>query len=89
MSESRFDSTAAATIVGMIVLSAICMVLYRIGTTGGWLIDASGHHLSSLGLTIYTVPLVGLPLAVILMVVVLIRIAIRRSRAAKQAQQPS
>jgi len=82
ISESRADSAMAAMIVGLIVLSALCMVLYMLGTAGGWLV-ADGR-LTSLGLTIYFVPWIALPLGVILMVVVLIRIGIRRRRQSKQ-----
>ena len=83
ISESRADTVMAAMIVGMIVLSALCMILYMIGTAGHWLLDDAGR-ITSLGLTVYFVPWIALPLAVILMIVVLVRISIRRRRQSQQ-----
>ncbi len=79
ISDSRIDTVLAAMIVGIIVLSAISMILYMIGTSAGWFI--AGNHITPIGQSIWILPFVGLPIAVILMVVVLIRVGVRRSRA--------
>ncbi|MBO9578593.1 MAG: hypothetical protein J7480_07485 [Microbacteriaceae bacterium] len=78
ISDSRLDRVFAAMIVGIIVLSVIAMILLMIGSAGGWLTG-------SLYATVWAVPFVGLPIAVILMIVVTIRIALRRRRENEQA----
>ncbi len=79
-SENRADGVLAAMIVGLIVLSVLCMIFYMIGTAGGWLTGSTAA-------TVWFTPFLGLPIAVILMLIVTVRIAVRRSRASKRAQQ--
>jgi len=76
ISDNRVDSTLAAMIVGIIILSVISMIFYMIGTSGGWM---TGMFAAM----VWVLPFVGLPIAIILMLTVLIRVAVRRSRANK------
>ncbi len=78
ISDNRLDSVIAAMIVGIIIVSVVAMIFYMIGTSGGWLVG-------NFAVMVWVLPFIGLPIAIILMLVVLIRVAIRRSRANKRA----
>jgi len=77
ISDSPVDRVLAAMIVGIIIISVLSIILYMIGTAGGWLTGGAAY-------SIWAIFFVGLPIAVILMVVVTIRIAIRRRRENEQ-----
>jgi len=64
-------------IVGIIVLCLAAMVLNMFGTAGGWL---SG----GLYQAVVLLPFVGLPIAIILMIVVTVRLGARRRRQAQR-----
>lgn len=73
ISDSPLDRVLASMIVGIIVLSVVAIIVYMIGTAGGWLVGATAY-------IVWAVFFVGLPIAIVLMIVVTIRIAIRRRR---------
>lgn len=79
ISDSRLDRVLASMIVGIIGLAVIAIIVYMIGTAGGWLLDGQGG-VSGIGQATFAVFFLGLPIAIILMIVVTIRIAIRRRR---------
>ncbi len=78
ISDNRLDSVLAAMIVGIIIISVVAMIFYMIGTAGGWMVG-------TFAAMVWVLPFVGLPIAIILMLVVLIRVAVRRSRANKRS----
>jgi len=80
ISESRVDSTLAAMIVGIILLSVVVMILNAIGSASGWWTQAT----ADLYYTVVLLPFVALPVGIVLLIVVAIRIAIRRRRQAKE-----
>jgi len=67
----------AAMIVGIIIISVVSIIVYMIGTSGGWLVGPAAY-------SIWAIFFVGLPIAIILMIVVTIRIGIRRRRESEQ-----
>lgn len=86
ISDSRLDRVLAAMIVGIIIASVISIIVYMIGTAGGWLLNPDGT-ISSIGASIWAIFFVGLPIAIVLMIVVTIRIAIRRRRESEQPRR--
>ncbi len=80
ISDSRLDRVLAAMIVGIIVISVVAIIVYMLGTSGGWLTGAPAY-------SVWAIFFVGLPIAIILMVVVTIRIAIRRRRESEQPRR--
>jgi len=71
--DNRLDRVLAGMIVGIVVLSVVAILTYMIGTAGGWLAGPTAY-------VIWTIFFVGLPIAIVLMIVVTIRIGIRRRR---------
>ncbi len=64
----------AAIFVGIIVLTVIAFIVLMAGSAGGWLDGA-------LYMFVYYIPFLGLPIALVLMIVLTIMLAVRRSRA--------
>lgn len=71
--DNPFDRALAAMLVGIIVLVVVAFLLLMIGTAGGWL---DGPLASA----VILVPFIGLPLAIVIMLTLTIRVAVRRSR---------
>ena len=67
------ERTLAAMFVGIIVLSVAAFLVLMIGSASGWL-DEQAYAL------LLTLVMVGLPLAIVLMIVLTVRLAIRRAR---------
>lgn len=75
--DSVLDRVLAAMIVGIVLVSVLSMILFMIGTAGGWLTGTAAT-------AVWAIAFLGLPIAVVLMIVVTIRMAIRRRREARE-----
>ena len=64
----------AAIFVGIIILCVVAFILLMAGSAGGWLTG-------ELYMLVYYIPFLGLPTALVLMIVLTITLAVRRSRA--------
>lgn len=77
VSDNRVDRVLAAMIVGILALVVVSFLLYMIGTAAGWL--TGGFET-----VVAFIPFFGLPLAVVLMLVLVIRVARRRMRESRE-----
>lgn len=73
VSDNRLDRVLAAMIVGILALVVISFILYMLGSVGGWLTGP-------LATVVVFIPFFGLPLALIVMLVLVIRVGRRRMR---------
>lgn len=77
VSDNRIDRVLASMIVGILALVVVSFFIYMLGSMGGWLTGA-------LLVVIAYIPFFGLPLALILMLVLVIRVARRRMRESRE-----
>ena len=82
MAENRLERVLGFMIFGIVGLSLICFVAIIIATASGMRRE---DFADGLWPTVSVIPLVGLPLAMILMVALFVVVARRRGRAAKDA----
>ena len=79
ISDSRLDRVLAAMIVGIIGAAVVGIILYMIGTANAWP--------TNITTSLWAIFFFGLPIAIILMITVTIRIAIRRRRDSEQPRR--
>lgn len=77
VSDNRVDGVLAATIVGLIALVVVSFVVYMFGSVGGWLTGVPQQIVAF-------IPFFGLPLAIILMLVLVVRVGRRRMRESRE-----
>ncbi len=77
--DNRLDGVLAIAIVALIALVLVSFVVFAFGTAGGWLADGSPATI-----VLLYIPYFGLPIAVILMIVLVVRVARRRARESRE-----
>jgi hypothetical protein len=85
VSVNRIERILAIAIVAVVALSLVCFVAVIVGTSAGVGADDGFSH--GIWPAVFMVPYLGLPLAFVLIVVLLVTNAIRRSRAARSSAQ--
>jgi uncharacterized membrane protein len=78
---SRLERILAVLVAAIVILALVCFVAVIVGTSLGAGADDGFSH--GVWPAVFMVPYLGLPLAFVLIVVLLISNALRRSRAAK------
>jgi uncharacterized membrane protein len=78
---NRLERILAVLVAAIVILALVCFVAVIVGTSLGAGADDGFSH--GVWPAVFMVPYLGLPLAFVLIVVLLISNALRRSRAAK------
>ncbi len=77
VSDSRLDRVLAAMIVGILALVVLSFIVYMVGSMGGWLSGA-------LLIIVAYIPFFGLPIALVVMIVLVVRVGRRRIRESRE-----
>jgi len=77
LGDNTVDRVLGAMFIGIMALSILSFIVLMIGSFAGWLTGA-------LYSVVMYIPFIGLPLAIILMIIVTVRTARRRAREASR-----